>query len=161
VPLLTGRFSGQGQTPNGSLVAVPPAFGLAHYGPRLQITVGLAQPIAEELQKAGKPVPEPISGQALIDTGASATCIDDEAARKMQLPVIGRVTMASATHESIEKNVYPIHIQVIGANIAFGVAGAAGVDLKAQDLLALIGRDVLSQAILVYNGADGTFAFAL
>lgn len=78
----------------------------------------------------------------------------------MGLPVVGRVPLVSATH-SIEKNVYPVHIQIVGASIAFAVPAAAGVDLKEQGLLALIGRDVLFQAILVYNGPDDSFSLAL
>jgi hypothetical protein len=34
-------------------------------------------------------------------------------------------------------------------------------DLSATDLVALIGRDFLSHAVLVYNGLQGTFTIAL
>ena len=40
----------------------------------------------------------PRSGIALIDTGASVTCFDIEAAKEVGLPIVGEEKMASATH---------------------------------------------------------------
>jgi predicted aspartyl protease len=123
--------------------------------------VGIALSIAEELQAAGTPVPEPISGFALIDTGASATCVDAQVASQMNLPVVGTCTLATPSHESIEKNQHPVHIQVVGTNIAFAVPAAVGADLRGQGILALIGRDVLFQCILVYSGPDDSYSLSL
>jgi predicted aspartyl protease len=97
----------------------------------------------------------------LIDTGASVTCIDDEAAKALQLPVVDVVNMTSATHASTPSNVYPIQIQLLGVKIVFQAPRAIGAELKSQDLLLLIGRDVLQRCTLHYNGLVGQFTLAI
>jgi hypothetical protein len=79
----------------------------------------------------------------------------------MQLPVVGRVPLTSATHQSVEKNLYPVHLQIDGTGISFAVPGAVGVELAALGLLVLIGRDVLGRAVLVYNGPDDSYTLAI
>jgi hypothetical protein len=37
---------------------------------------------------------------------------------------------------------------------------AYGVNIQAQGIIALIGRDLLENMILVYNGAEGMFSLA-
>lgn len=87
---------------------VPPAIFLQRQGPCVQVTIGIVQSIAKQLIQQGKTLPKPVSGLALIDTGASSTCIDDSAAQQIQLPVINVVNVASASHSSTAQNVYPI-----------------------------------------------------
>lgn len=128
-------------------------------GPCIQVTVSVAQAIAEQLVQQGKVVPEPISGMALIDTGASSTCIDQGAAEKLGVPVINVVKMASASHAETDANVYPIAIEIIGPGININ-ATAMGAALAAQDLLVLIGRDVLQHGMLVYNGVAGSITLS-
>lgn len=66
----------------------PPADNLHLNGPTVQVTVTVSQDIAAQLTQAGHPVPTPVAGTALIDTGASSTCIDDAIAQQLGLPVI-------------------------------------------------------------------------
>ena len=111
MPILHTQFRGQGKTPQGHVVQVPPPVVLQRQGPCVQVSIGLAQSIANQLLQQGKTLPKPVSGVGLIDTGASSTCIDNAAAQQLQLPVVNVVNVASASHASTPQNVYPIQIR--------------------------------------------------
>jgi predicted aspartyl protease len=119
------------------------------------------QHIAQQLLQQGQTLPTPEAGLALIDTGASGTCIDEAAAQRLGLPVVDVATIASASHSAIQQNVYPIQIEVIGLPITISAPRAIGAPLAAQGLLVLIGRDVLQHCTLFYNGITGSFTLSI
>ena len=53
---------------------------------------------------------------------------------------------------------YPIQLEVMSWPIKMQTNRAMGASLKAQGLVALIGRDILRACVLVYNGGAGTFS---
>jgi predicted aspartyl protease len=117
--------------------------------------------MARQWVQQGLTLPAPASGVALIDTGASVTCIDDEAAKQLGLPVIDVVSIASASHSSTPQNVYPVALEILGGQVLIESVLAIGGPLKVQGLLALVGRDVLRFCTLHYNGLVGQFTLAL
>jgi len=160
-PIFHTEFRGEAKNPDGKVIQVPAALVLFQGGPRAQIAIGLAQPAAEELVKQGLEVPSKLTGYALIDTGASVTCVDGEAAASLHLPVVDVVNMVSASHASTRQNVYPISLEILGAGIVVGSVMATGAELKTQGLIALIGRDFLRFCTLHYNGVAGQFTLAV
>jgi hypothetical protein len=58
--------------------------GLHERGPVVEVTLTHPPAIAQPIVQAGGILPNPVSGLALIDTGASGTCIDDDAAQQLQ-----------------------------------------------------------------------------
>jgi predicted aspartyl protease len=161
VPILHAQITGEVITPDGNTVQIPPPFALQQRGPCLQASVSVAQSIAAQLIQQGLPVPPPITGWALIDTGASSTCIDDAAAQQLKLPVVDVVTMSSASHASSQANVYPILIDIAGLPIPINAPQTIGATLAAQGLLLLIGRDVLQHCTLFYNGTTGEITLSV
>ena len=161
MPVLHYQFQSKAKAPDGSDIDLPPPQVLQQRGPCVQVSVGLALPVAQQLQQQGQTVPAPVSGWALLDTGASVTCIDDAAAGQLQLPVIDVTKIASASHAATESNVYPIHLEFIGTAIEFSVPRAYGATLTAHGLLLLVGRDVLRHGTLHYNGLSGEITFAV
>lgn len=161
MPILHIQLNATGNTVQGQLVQVPPSIVLQRQGPFVKVTIGLAQSIASQLLQQGQTLPSPVSGMALIDTGASTTCVDDSVAQQMQLPVVNVVNIASASHASTKQNVYPIQIEVIGLPISIETPNAIGAALGAQGLIALIGRDVLQHCTLFYNGITGSFTLSI
>ena len=161
MPVFNGQLTGQAQQPDGSFVVVPPQFMMQQRGPVVQVTVGVADLIAAQLSQQGLAVPTPVAGWALIDTGASGTCIDDAVARQLQLPVIDVVQMTSASHAATQQNVYPSVIEIAGANIRINVPRSMGALLNVQGLVALIGRDLLQHCTLHYNGPTGMFTLSI
>jgi predicted aspartyl protease len=161
MPILHSQFLAEGKQPDGKSVQLPPGFILAQRGPVVQIAVTLADAVASELVKQGKSIPAPIAGLGLIDTGAVSTCIDEDAARKLNLPVVNVVTLASASHASSKANVYPVKFQIAGLPVAVNAPSAIGAPLEVQGLLALMGRDVLQHCTLFYNGPTGEITLSI
>ncbi|GIW41619.1 MAG: hypothetical protein KatS3mg076_2196 [Candidatus Binatia bacterium] len=123
--------------------------------------MGVEQHIAQQLLQMGQSVPVPVSGLALIDTGATTTCVDEAAAQRLGLPVIDVATLASASHASSQHNVYPIQIEVTGLPIVLNAPRAIGAPLASQGLLVLLGRDLLQHCTLFYNGLNGSFTLSI
>jgi predicted aspartyl protease len=98
---------------------------------------------------------------ALIDTGASTTCVDDDAAASLKLPVVDVVTIASASYASTKQNVYPVSFQIQGLPVTVNSLRTVGAPLHAQGLLALLGRDLLQHFTLFYNGWFGQITLAI
>jgi predicted aspartyl protease len=161
VPILNVQLGGEGLRPDGTGFPVQPALALAQRGPIVQVSVSVGQQIAEPILQAGGALPPPVSGLALIDTGATSTCVDQAAAEKLQLPVIDVVNVASASHASAQQNVYPIRVEVVGLPIAINAPRAIGAPLQSQGILVLLGRDVLQHCVLVYNGTMGSFSLSI
>ncbi len=160
MPILHFQLNATGKAPDGTDIPIPPSVVMMQRGPCVQTTIGLADVIAQQILQQGKPLPTPISGFALIDTGASSTCIDDAIAQQLGLPVIDVVQMTSASHANTQQNVYPAKITLMnGINI--DVPRAIGAALQAQNIIALIGRDFLQHCTLFYNGVTGEITLSL
>jgi predicted aspartyl protease len=154
-------LTGQGQTHDGRQVQLHPALVLQQRGSVVQVSVTLEQTFAAALAQQSKPVPPPVTGLALIDTGASNTCIDDETAQSMNLPIIDVGSMHSASHIKAPSNIYPVTVEIIGFRIHFQSPRTMGAALKEQGLLMLLGRDVLQRCTLFYNGPTGQITLSI
>ena len=145
---------------------------LAGYGPIIQVTIHLPDLVQRAYSERGDKVPAPVNGIALIDTGATITCIDRKAAEKASLPVTGVTTMSTASHANQECPTYAS--KIVFPTINFTVQNAMGANLTSlggtvidtdidtgNDLIVLLGRDFLANAILIYNGPSGAFSLAV
>jgi len=157
MPILNSRM--QVRTGAGELRQTPEV--LTANGPLIPVTITLSDESLRAYRERGEPIPEAVRGLALIDTGASATCFDEASARKAGLPAAGVTKMASVSHRDHEAPVFAGKIST--PTIAIDVKKGAGANLATfnSELVALIGRDVLSSAIFVYNGPEGHFSIAI
>lgn len=129
---------------------------LATYGPSLLVQIGFDP----NYRRGLKPVLASPGYQALIDTGASETCIDSSVARSLNLPVVDVVDI-SGIHGSAHVNIHLAQVYVPGLN--FTTSGRfAGVHLHAsgQPFGALLGRSFLRYVRLVYDGIAGEASIA-
>ena len=161
MPHLTVSHNAIGKDQDGNDVTIPHHAALAQSGPRIQVTISLATQLAADMQSRGEDIPAPETGWAIIDTGASVTCIDEELATKMGLPVIDQLAMASASHDKTMQNVYPVTLELQGLPMGVDAPRAVGAALKAQGIVALIGRDVLQHCTLYYNGPAGQITLSI
>ena len=161
MPILHIQYAGQATDQTGKSVALDPKTVLQKRGPVVQVSVSLGSAHAQTLQQSGQAVPAPISGYALIDTGADGTCIDGGSAAKMGLPVIDVTKMSSASHEDTAQNVHPIKIEFAGVPIIVEAERATTAKLERFGLLLIIGRDVLQHCNLVYNGIAGAITLSV
>ncbi len=153
--ILHAQFAATSKLPDGTMQDLPPSVGLITRGPCIQVSIGLAKLIATQLLEQAKEIPEPVSGLAMIDTGASCTCIDNAIALQMGLPVIDVVKMTSASHENTPANIYPVYAELLGTGIIVDIPRAMGAALEPQGIIMLIGRDFLQHCTLFYNGLAG------
>ncbi len=92
MPILNSRAEGKDE--NGQ--TVPARDFLAGIGPIIPITLAIPDGVLQAYSKRGERPPSPVSGFAMIDTGATATCVDIDVAKKAGLPIIGEARMTSA-----------------------------------------------------------------
>lgn len=124
-------------------------------GPILQVIFVPPIAVAQQLQKEGKQVPV-FRALALIDTGASHTCISNEIAQQLGLLPFDVQQVHTAAGQT-EQLIYDIGIALptMGNNAIAIQAPCA--DMSGQPVQALLGRDVLSRCTLYYNGPDNSF----
>jgi len=125
-----------------------PAEALVH-GPTLLIEIE-TDPTAPDPERTTYSIP------ALIDTGAKLNAIDDAWAQQMRLPIVDQVSV-SGISGSIMLNVYLARILI--SDLAIDQLGRfTGVHLQAggQSHLALLGRELLKDCRLIYDGPTGS-----
>ena len=159
MPILHSQIEAHVKAPDGKIVQVPPASALQIRGPLIQVSVTVEQNFGKGLIAQGKSLPAPRSGLALVDTGASNSCIDEQVAKELGLPVIDVAIMQSASHEKHPCNIYPV--QIMTPIVTLNAPRAMGAALATQGILVLIGRDVLQSCTLFYNGPAGQFTLTL
>lgn len=68
MPILHPQPNATGNNPKGQTVQIPPGIVLQRQGPYVQVAIGIARSIAEQLIQKGLTLPSPLTGIALIDT---------------------------------------------------------------------------------------------
>ncbi len=140
---------------------------LAWQGPILPVQVEIPTALAALLQKEGKPVPTPVQGVALIDTGAGVSGIDATVVARLGLQPVGQVTVAGVTGEKLRSK-YPATFDFPGTSLPkMSFAELVEAEISNQQvpgssgpLVALIGRDILHHFVLIYNGVSGAFTLS-
>lgn len=129
---------------------------LVSWGPTLNVDIGFDP----NYQPGGFPLQVPVPGitgvKALVDTGASESCIDVVVAGQLNLPIVNK-RQISGVGGSHSVNIYLAQVHV--PSLAFTIYGPfAGVSLAAggQVHRALIGRTFLQNFTMVYEGLTGT-----
>jgi hypothetical protein len=123
------------------------------HGPTVSVLVGkLAPP-----NTPPEALPTPQLVHALIDTGATDSCIDDAFARTLKLPVIDRSEVDGVGGRALH-NVYLAHVNLpeLGTE---NKGPFIGVDLSSSQRV-ILGRDFLRDSILIYNGPAGSIILA-
>lgn len=126
---------------------------LIQLGPTLRVSLGFDE--AYDPARPERPPELPIDGlMALIDTGASASCIDATLAMHLDLPVIDQRDVAGIGG-SLLVNMHLV--QIHASTLSFTLYGAmAGVDLSVGDHKVLLGRDFLRHFVMIYDGLVGS-----
>lgn|SRR5574337_2095263 len=136
--------------------------------PILNAVVGVSEARRAALEAAGQPVPGGIPIRALLDTGASASCLDPSVLGQLGLTTpTGSTLVHTPTTGStpVSADVFDIGLLIPGAEpshvpLVLPTVPVTRHDFSAQGFLALIGRDILCQCVLVYNGSMGFFTLA-
>ncbi len=146
--------------PNPSLLTAVGAF--------FPIEIHVPPPIAQVLTDKGESIPEPASGLALIDTGATMTCVHEAMLTKLGLSPIGLITSGTAGGP-VQQSLYPARLVFPTTGWAVDLAAVAGVNLSGQQIasdppqpiIALVGRNILEHWVFVWNGPGGHWTVAI
>lgn len=137
-------------------------------GPVLSAIVAVSEARAAALRGAGQRTPDPVPIRALVDTGASCTCIDPSVLAALELTPTGSVRINTPTtgNRPEDRNQYDVALVIPGAVRGHAPLFLATVPVVATELLqqqgfaALLGRDILSACLLTYNGTMGWYTLA-
>lgn len=134
-------------------------------GPRIPIEISVPDSLITQLVAQGKPIPPPVSGYGLIDTGASILCVDEGILKSLNLTPFGSANVGTPMGDDIQ-GIYPVSISFPGTGFApIKLARCLGANLASQtkpplNTIALIGRDILSNGVFIYDGKHATFTLA-
>lgn len=141
----------------------PSPQGLVILGAFFPIEVQVPPQIAELLTNNGQSVPAPISGLAMIDTGATMTCVHEPLLQQLGLKPISVVTSGTANGPA-QQSVYGGRIFFPAQGWTLDLNGIVGVNLGGQiipvppapqPLIALLGRNFLEHFVFIWNGPGG------
>lgn len=130
---------------------------LQQIGPIIEVVLVPPPPVVERLQSEGKKSPSK-KVIALIDTGASGSCINEPISKELGLIVRDIVPVQTPSGTS-KQGVYDVGFLLILPGIITSplIIQALSSDLTNQPYQALIGRDILNYCTLIYNGWDNSY----
>ena len=102
-------------------------------------------------------VPQPMKARALIDTGASCTCVDPAVIAHLALSPTGVVPMLTPSTglTPVMCNQYDLQVQLLHATLSLAIDAVPVTESQlqhAQGFEMLLGRDILARCVLVYHG---------
>ena len=124
-------------------------------GPIINVIICPPQKVVQLFKSKGKQGPA-FKAIALINTGATATCISTEIVKGLGLVSFDTQTVQTASGES-EQYLYDIGVGLPISQPNIIAVQAPCADLSGQPFQVLFGRDILSMCTLFYNGVDNTF----
>jgi len=152
VPIFKGRLLPPGvQAP-----ALSPA-PLMQIGPIMAVLIEIPPALSQQLASQNQPIPPPVTGVALIDTGATLSGVHSPVLAQLGVATVGLANVGTAGGQQ-QQNVYPIRIVMSQLNLGLDYNQVLGVDLSGTGYIALLGRDVLQRMILVYDGPGSEFS---
>jgi len=158
MPLFESILTIERKDGDGHSIHLPPKEALEFIGPTLKVVVSPSREYQAQLKELGEPVPDPIPGMALIDTGASTTSVDENVCVRLGLKQTGVAKLCHAGGVTENRPRYAVQLlfpetplNPVLCPVAISVCLATGN----QPHIVLVGRDILSPLKFTYNGPRG------
>lgn len=136
---------------------VPPE-ELRERGPLFNIEVSVPQIMIDQLIESGQPIPDPVPGLALIDTGASISAVDFTVLRALQINQVDVIELATPSNPDATGEGYPARFILPENEVELSIV--LGADLRPFSAIAIIGRDILCDCMLMFFGKRGRIIFS-
>ncbi len=137
---------------------------IAPGGPIVDILVGVSQARQQALQRASQAIPPPVQIRALVDTGASCTCIDPSVLGRLGLAPTGTAPIHTPFTgvQPHQANQYDVSLVLMHPLLTYTIGAIPVVEsqLLIQGIQGLIGRDALGNCLFIYDGRAGIFTWA-
>ncbi|MCG8507218.1 MAG: retroviral-like aspartic protease family protein [Sphingomonadales bacterium] len=130
---------------------------LVAHGPTLIVDVGFVESDhpGHEDESRIKNVP------ALVDTGASDSCIDEKLAEELGLPAVDRISIAGVSG-GFEVNLYLARVHLPQLDVShYGRFASVKLQEGGQNHGVLIGRSFLRHIIMIYDGIEGRVTMSI
>ena len=135
-------------------------------GPIIPVEVSVPAPLEQFLIQRNVAVPPPVSGYALIDTGAGITGIHQPVLDQLSLIPIDTIQLQ--TPSSIDTAfVYPTRVafpslQLSNVSLSRVVGNQLGWQTsQGNEVIMLLGRDLLQNCLLIYNAKSDSVTLSL
>ncbi len=130
-------------------------------GPICDLMVGVSAPRDQALRSENLPIPQPVRARGLVDTGASSTCVDPQILAALKISPKGLIPMITPSTGSIpvDAPVYDVSLTIVLPRMSYTFNAHSVIEssLNHQGFSILIGRDILSHGMLIYQGVAGGF----
>lgn len=127
-------------------------------GPVFDLQLAVDAGVESALRKSNVQVPTPLTAKALIDTGASATVIQQGMASQLGLNPVGITHIHTPSSTNVRCFEYSVRL-LISSSVTVE-ATVIEAPLQGQNIQCLIGRDVLAHGVLVYIGYSNLFSLS-
>jgi len=131
---------------------------LAATGPVFNMRLWVPPKLEEVLNADNKEIPTQVDVMAMIDTGATSTVIQEGLAVKLGIKPLDTEMINTPTTDGHE--CYKYHVRLLFPNGVVAEVVAIEAPLVNQHIQLLIGRDVLTQGVLVYTGFTNSFSLS-
>lgn len=131
---------------------------LRETGPVVQVRLAIGSALEDFLKKADLNLPPPVQIPAMIDTGATGTVVREDIVKQLNLHPVG-VTLIN-TPSSTNVQCYEYLMRLLFPNNVIIETLVIAAPLQGQNILCLIGRDVLQHGVFIYTGYVNTFTLS-
>ncbi len=129
---------------------------LVRFGPTLLVNIGFDKNYKYSPNSSQKPIPGITNLSALVDTGATESCIDIQLATKLNLPIVDQRYISGVGGKHLT-NMYLAQIHIPSLNFTiYGIFAGVNLLEGGQSHYALIGRTFLQGFTMIYEGRTGT-----
>lgn len=151
LPMLGRARLGQQGFPQQQL---SPADNLLQNGAILQVSVSVPSAYAQ-----GGGTGQPMTLTAMIDSGASISCIMTDKAQAIGLPQVSQTQLGGVGGMTMAP-VYGAALNLTQFGVNVDPVQIAGVSNPLPGVDMLVGRDILKNLIFTYKGSEGAFTLA-
>lgn len=129
----------------------------------IEVDIWLSAPLREERFRRGLAIPPAVRGTLIVDTGADSTMIGDHVTRALGLVPTSQTRVITASSHGTPDvcDVYDIQLAIVSRSrdLEWHVPAMEVLvkSLPSQSTDGMLGRDILSQCILHYDGPGKSF----